>query len=138
MHLCYGDYGHQHFTQPESLALQVELVNAIVAAAERPVDWFSFTVPQARADDAYFAPLEDLRVGTETELYFALVPYYPDDQPAGTADEQTERIDAHLAASPTGVRAWGICTECGMGRVAQADVPKLLDLHRELLAAQAG
>ena len=27
MHLCYGDYGHQHFTQPESLALQVELVN---------------------------------------------------------------------------------------------------------------
>jgi hypothetical protein len=28
----------------------------------------------------------------------------------------------------------GICTECGMGRVAADDVPKLLDLHREILA----
>ena len=57
MHLCYGDYGHQHFTQPESLARQVELVNAVVADARRPVNWFSFTVPQSRSDDAYFAPL---------------------------------------------------------------------------------
>jgi hypothetical protein len=138
MHLCYGDYGHQHFKQPESLALQVELINAIVAAAARPVNWFSFTVPQSRSDDAYFAPLEGLRVGPETELYFALVPYYPKDQPAGTADDQTLRIDAHLAASPGGAREWGICTECGMGRVAPGDVPRLLDVHRELLAAHAG
>ena len=28
MHLCYGDYGHQHFTQPDSLATQVRVVNA--------------------------------------------------------------------------------------------------------------
>ena len=117
MHLCYGDYGHQHFKQPESLALQVELVNAVVADARRPVNWFSFTVPQSRSDDAYFAPLEGLRVGPETELYFALVPYHPDDQTAGTADEQSRLIDAHLAASPAGARDWGICTECGMGRV---------------------
>jgi len=33
LHLCYGDYGHQHFKQPESLAMQVGLVNAVVAAA---------------------------------------------------------------------------------------------------------
>jgi hypothetical protein len=25
LHLCYGDYGHQHFMQPESLALQVRV-----------------------------------------------------------------------------------------------------------------
>jgi hypothetical protein len=137
MHLCYGDYGHQHFTQPESLALQVELVNAIVPEAQRPVNWFSFTVPQSRADDAYFAPLPGLRVSPETELYFALVPYHPDDQTPGTAGEQSRLIDAHLS-SPGGAREWGICTECGMGRVDRDDVPKLLDLHRELLAAQAG
>jgi len=135
MHLCYGDYGHQHFRQPESLERQVQLVNMIVAAAVRPVNWFSFTVPQARKDDAYFEPLDQLRVGPETELYFALVPYYPDDQPAGTAEEQERRIDTHLAESPTGAREWGICTECGMGRVAPGDVAKLLDVHRELLAA---
>ena len=136
MHLCYGDYGHQHFMQPESLALQVELVNAVVPEARRPVNWFSFTVPQSRSDDAYFAPLEGLRVGPETELYFALVPYHPDAQTAGTANEQSRLIDAHLPPSPAGTREWGICTECGMGRVDPGDVPRLLDLHREILAAQ--
>ncbi len=35
LHLCYGDYGHQHFKQPESLALQVRLLNAVAAAASR-------------------------------------------------------------------------------------------------------
>jgi hypothetical protein len=135
MHLCYGDYGHQHFVQPASLALQVELVNAVVASAARPVNWFSFTVPQSQRDDAYFAPLDGLRVGPDTELDFALVPYYPDEQPAGTTGEQTRLIDAHLAASPTGAREWGICTECGMGRVKRSDVPRLLDVHREILAA---
>jgi hypothetical protein len=42
-------------------------------------------------------------------------------------------IDASLAQSPSGNRDWGICTECGMGRVASDGVPTLLDLHREIL-----
>ena len=33
MHLFYGDYGHQHFKQPESLQMQVDLVNAVTSAA---------------------------------------------------------------------------------------------------------
>jgi methionine synthase II (cobalamin-independent) len=130
LHLCYGDYGHQHFTQPESVRMQVEVVNAVVAGTRRPLNWASFTVPQARDDAGYFAPLRDLAAGPETELYFALVPYHPDDQPEGTTAAQARHIDAAL---PDG-REWGICTECGMGRVAAADVPRLLDLHREILA----
>jgi hypothetical protein len=133
MHLCYGDYGHQHFKQPESLEMQVRLVNAVLSAARRPVSWFSFTVPQSRRDEAYFEPLRDLRPGSETELYFALVPYHPSDQPQGTTGEQVRLIDTYLANSPSGSRDWGICTECGMGRVAAGDVPTLLDLHREIL-----
>ncbi|HWK29857.1 MAG TPA: hypothetical protein VNS09_25035 [Solirubrobacter sp.] len=128
LHLCYGDYGHQHFKQPESLRMQVELVNAIVAGASRPLSWASFTVPQGRGDAAYFAPLRDL-AAPDTELYFALVPYHPADQAPGTTAAQIEHIDAAL-----GGREWGVCTECGMGRVAAEDVPTLLDLHRELLA----
>jgi hypothetical protein len=133
MHLCYGDYGHQHFKQPDSLELQVRLVNAVLAASSRPVNWFSFTVPQARRDQTYFTPLRDLQAGPETELYFALVPYYPGDQPHGTTAEQVRLIDSYLAESPSGSRDWGICTECGMGRVAADDVPTLLDLHHEIL-----
>lgn len=49
MHLCYGDYGHQHFKQPESLQMQVDLINAVTFAAGRPVNFVSFTVPQGRA-----------------------------------------------------------------------------------------
>jgi hypothetical protein len=133
LHLCYGDYGHQHFKQPESLRMQVDLVNAIVAAAGRPLNWASFTVPQDRDDSAYFEPLSGLRTGPDTELNFALVPYHPADQAPGTTERQVERIDAALAASAGGSREWGICTECGMGRVDAADVPALLDLHSEIL-----
>jgi hypothetical protein len=135
MHLCYGDYGHQHFKQPESLRMQVDLVNAVTSSAERPVDFVSFTVPQGRNDSAYFEPLGGLRTGSGTELYFALVPYHPEDQAPGTTAQQIEQIDVALLSSSEGTRHWGICTECGMGRVDAADVPKLLDLHSQILAA---
>ncbi|HEX3803373.1 MAG TPA: hypothetical protein VHV75_11090 [Solirubrobacteraceae bacterium] len=135
MHLCYGDYGHQHFKQPESLQMQVDLVNAVSSSAQRPVDFVSFTVPQGRNDSAYFEPLGQLRTGSDTELYFALVPYHPDDQAPGTTAEQIEHIDAALLSSPEGARHWGICTECGMGRVDAKDVPRLLDLHSQILAS---
>lgn len=135
LHLCYGDYGHQHFAQPESLQMQVDLVNAVGAAAQRPVAWASFTVPQARDDAGYFAPLRDLTVGPETELAFALVPYHPDDQADGTIATQVGHIDTALAESSAGDREWGVCTECGMGRVAVDDVPRLLDIHYEIITA---
>ena len=138
MHLCYGDYGHQHFKQPDSLAMQVALVNAVVSGARRPVNWFSFTVPQAQRDAGYFAPLRDLSADPKAELYFALVPYYPADQPQGTTAEQVRLIDAALEESAFGAREWGICTECGMGRVEAADVPALLDKHAEILQVHGG
>jgi methionine synthase II (cobalamin-independent) len=137
MHLCYGDYGHQHFKQPESLEMQVRVANAVTAGARRPVNWFSFTVPQSRRDESYFTPLRDLQAAPQTELYFALVPYYPAEQAPGTTAEQVRLIDEYLARLPAATREWGICTECGMGRVAAGDVPTLLDLHREILDAYA-
>ena len=133
LHLCYGDYGHQHWKQPESLQMQVDLVNAVTSAAQRRLDFVSFTVPQDRDDSAYFEPLGGLRTGSDTELNFALVPYHPADQAPGTTARQIERIDAALVASAGGAREWGLCTECGMGRVDATDVPGLLDLHREIL-----
>jgi hypothetical protein len=133
LHLCYGDYGHQHFRQPESLELQVRVLNGVAAGAARPVSFVSFTVPQNQTDEAYFAPLAGLATGPETELNFALVPYHPADQPSGTTQEQTRLIDAALAKGQNAGRAWGICTECGMGRVERDDVPVLLDRYREIL-----
>ena len=136
LHLCYGDYGHQHFMQPESLALQVRVLNAVNAAARRPVSFVSFTVPQYQRQDSYFAPLAQLTADPRTELNFALVPYHPAEQAPGTTGDQIRLIDAALAASPGGGRDWGVCTECGMGRVSREDIPALLDLHREIIAAR--
>ena len=135
LHLCYGDYAHTHFKQPESLALQVRVLNAVSAAAGRPLSFVSFTVPQYQRDESYFAPLAELTVGPGTELNFALVPYHPADQASGTTGDQVRLIDAALAASPGGPREWGVCTECGMGRADREEVPELLDLHREIIAA---
>jgi hypothetical protein len=135
LHLCYGDYGHQHFKQPESLALQVRLVNAVSAAAGRRLSFISFTVPQNQREESYFAPLAGLTVGPQTELNFALVPYHPADQEPGTTDAQARLIDSALADGPGARSDWGISTECGMGRVSRDDVPVLLDKYREILAA---
>jgi len=136
LHLCYGDYGHQHFKQPESLALQVRVLNAVIAAAGRPVSFVSFTVPQYQREESYFAPLARLTADPGTELNFALVPYHPAEQAPGTTEAQVRLIDAALAASPAGRRDWGICTECGMGRAGRDEIPQLLDLHRQIIAAR--
>jgi hypothetical protein len=130
LHLCYGDYQHRHFKEPESLELQVRVVNALTERVTRSVRWFAFTVPQYQRDPAYFAPLADLRVADDTELYFAVVPYHPDEQEPGTTEEQVSLIDDQL-----GDRPWGICTECGMARAEREEIPRLLDLHREIVSA---
>ena len=41
----------------------VEMTNAIVAGVTRPIQFFHMPVPKGRTDDAYFAPLERLRLG---------------------------------------------------------------------------
>jgi hypothetical protein len=70
-----------------------------------------------------------------TELNFALVPYHLAEQAPGPTEAQVRLIDAALAASPAGRRDWGICTECGMGRAGRDEIPALLDLHRQIVAA---
>ena len=135
LHLCYGDYKHRHFKQPASLETQVRLVNALNAKARRQVGWFAFTVPQYQREASYFTPLHGLRIIRGTELYFALVPYHPDEQEPGTTAEQVRLVDEQLINHPgNGGLSWGICTECGMARAEREDIPRLLDLHREILA----
>ena len=110
-------------------------MNAVLTAAHRTVNWFSFTVPQGRGDEDYFAPLSDLRLGRRPSCTSRSCPTTRTTRPPGTTAEQVRLIDAALAQSSAGPREWGICTECGMGRVAPNDVPTLLDLHREILVS---
>jgi hypothetical protein len=134
MHLCYGDAGHRHYRDPESLALQVQIVNSVIRAASRPIDWFSFTVTQDAREAAFFAPIASLEATQETELYFSLVPYHPAQQAPGTTSAQVMHIDHYLAQAAAGPREWGICAECGLGRVDdEEEIKALLDQHSRIL-----
>ncbi len=117
-HLCYGSPLDEHCVQPKDAAIMVEIVNRISAGVRRPIQFFHLPVPKQRTDDAYFAPLEGLRLRPESELYLGLVHH---DDAAGNA--------ARLAAARRHARVDGVSTECGMARGDPARLPELLAAH---------
>jgi hypothetical protein len=117
-HLCYGSPADEHLVQPKDMGVMVEMANAVAAAVRRPIQFFHMPVPKGRSDDAYFAPLERLRLGRETELYLGLIHH---DDAAGDA--------ARLAAARRHARVDGVGTECGMARGDPARLPALLAAH---------
>ena len=118
-HLCYGDAGHQHFTQPTDAAILVRVANALVDGLDRPLNWLHLPVPRERDDEAYYAPLADLRLADDTELYLGLV----------HRTDGVEGTQRRMTAASKVVPAFGISTECGLGRRPSETVPDLLDLH---------
>lgn len=127
-HLCYGDAGHRHFVQPKDTALLADVANAICAGLRRPVQWIHLPVPRERDDEAYYAPLAGLRLHPETELYLGLVHYT--DGVGGTR--------RRMEAAARVVKAFGIGTECGLGRRPAETVAPLLAVHRAAADAPPG
>jgi SAM-dependent methyltransferase len=123
-HFCYGDVQHRHFKEPSDAGRLVEVANALTASLGRPLHWIHLPVPRNRTDEAYYAPLRELRLRPETELYLGLV--HHTDGVAGTA--------RRLAVAHRFATGFGIATECGWGRRAPATIPELLQIHRELSA----
>jgi hypothetical protein len=117
-HLCYGSPADEHMVQPKDTGIMVEMTNAIASRVARPIQFFHLPVPKPRTDDAFFAPLEKLKLRGETELYLGLV--HRDD---AAGDK------ARLAAARRHARVDGIGTECGMARGDPARFPALLAAH---------
>jgi hypothetical protein len=117
-HLCYGSPADEHMVQPKDAGIMVEMTNAIAARVARPIQFFHLPVPKPRTDDAFFAPLEKLKLRGETELYLGLV--HRDD---AAGDK------ARLAAARRHARVDGVGTECGMARGDPAGFPALLAAH---------
>lgn len=122
-HLCYGSPLDEHLVQPKDMRVLVEIANGIVARAAHPVQFLHMPVPKARSDDAYFAPLEDLRLPSGTALYLGLVH-------AGDAAGNAAR----LATARKYARVDGVAAECGLGRGDPKRLGPMLDAHLELLA----
>jgi hypothetical protein len=105
-HLCYGDLDARHFVQPTDATKMVEMANLITRAVHRPITWMHMPVPIDRTDTAFYAPLRDLQLGLNTELYLGLV--HAQDGVEGTA--------RRIAAAKQYVPTFGIASECGISR----------------------
>jgi hypothetical protein len=123
-HLCYGSPADEHMVQPKDAGIMVAMANAVAAGVKRPIQFFHMPVPKPRTDDAFFAPLKNLKLGPETELYLGLVHY---NDAAGDA--------ARLAAARRHARVDGVGTECGMARGDPARLPALLAAHVKAVEA---
>ena len=120
-HLCYGDYDHQHFVEPKDTSRLVTIANAVSEQVKRDINWVHLPVPRDRSDDAYFAPLANLKLHPETELYLGLVHY----------TDGLEGTNKRIEAASKAVSDFGLATECGLGRRPPETIPALLEIHAQ-------
>ncbi|MBN9513238.1 MAG: hypothetical protein J0H97_07520 [Alphaproteobacteria bacterium] len=123
-HLCYGSPKDEHLVQPKDAAILVEMMEGIVAATRRRVDFLHIPVPKDRTDDAYYAPLKRWKRPADLTLYLGLL-HHDDD--AGDR--------ARMAVARRFVDDFGLSAECGWGRTEPGRLPGLLKGHR--VAAEA-
>jgi hypothetical protein len=125
IHLCYGSYGGRHFIEPESMAAMVEMTNAVSFGIMRRLDFIHMPVPIERDDDAYFAPLKNLKRPAALKLYLGLI--HESDGLAGTM-RRHETARRHS-------KDFGVSTECGFGRMSIDAVPGIMATHEQVMRA---
>ena len=119
-HFCSGHDEQVPRHVPADLSRMVGVANALAAALDRPLNWLH--MPVARAEAAFAAPLSDLRLHPETELYLGVL--HP-----GETDEETRR---RLAAAAGTVAGFGLATPCGWGDSRRGACPELVQAHARL------
>jgi hypothetical protein len=127
-HFCYGDRRTidgargQHFAQPRDTAAVVDVINKLVATLGRHVEWVHLPVPIDRDDAAYFAPLAQLRLPLDTQVFLGLL----HDQ------DGVEGALRRITAAKPAIAGFGVAMECGFGRRPPETIPELLKLHRDV------
>ncbi|QIK64279.1 hypothetical protein G7068_14505 [Leucobacter viscericola] len=126
VHLCYGDVAEKHFVEPGDAANLTRFANLTAEQTTRALNWLHLPVPIERDDDAFFAPLAELVLPEETELYLGLV--HREDGAEG-ARRRIATAQRHVS------RDFGVATECGFGRAPEGTTVPLFEAHREVAAA---
>ena len=114
-HFCFGTLGGWPRFAPNDLSATVRLANATVEAAGRRVDWIHIPVLD-RSDDAFFAPLKDLKP-KGARVYLGAIHHM---------DTFAQRIATARKYLPE----FGVGAYCGFGRLPPSDMPKVLEEHR--------
>lgn len=117
-HLCFGTLGGWPRFAPDDLGETVELANAFVEAAGRRVDWVHIPV-LGEAGEKFFAPLKNLKP-KGAKVYLGLV-HHMDTLPQRLAWARKYLPEFELAAY------------CGFGRVPPAELPGVLNEHKEAM-----
>ena len=60
-HCCYGNLNLKHFVEPLDMSDMVDVMNSVTAKVGGPVAFIHMPVPIDRDDEAYFAPLKNLK-----------------------------------------------------------------------------
>lgn len=115
-HLCYGDYMHKHFLEPESAKYMADVTEHLISGSDRQVSYIHFPMPKEVYDETYLEHLRALWPKLQaggTYLYVGLV--------HGLDLEGTKRrIEA--AKKVFGSDGWGIASECGLRRTPEAEI----------------
>ena len=114
VHLCYGTLGGWPRFEPDSTDKAVELSNAIIEGAGRRVDWVHIPTLN-RSDDAYYAPLANLRAG-ETRIFLGMI-------------HNMSTFAERLAAARRHLPDFGVAAYCGFGRRPRSELPEILKDH---------
>jgi ubiquinone/menaquinone biosynthesis C-methylase UbiE len=121
-HFCLGHDEQAERHVPPDTGRMVDVANALAASLDRPVNWIHIPLPGDRTDAAFVAPLRDLRLHPETELYVGAL----------HAGESTEVTGGRIEAAHEVVPDFGLATPCGWGRLPPRLVPELVSAHAEL------
>jgi hypothetical protein len=105
-HLCYGDLDAKHFVQPTDATKMVELANLISSRVPCLIHWMHMPVPIDRSDDAFYAPLRNLQLHPETELFLGLA----------HVQDGVEGTRRRMAVASKYASKFGIASECGISR----------------------
>lgn len=126
VHLCYGNPGGRHIIEPKDTGTMVTFANAVFPTLTRPLSWMHMPVPISRDDDAYFAPLKDLRLPAGTEFYLGLV----------HLSDGVEGATRRMAAAKRHAPYFGVGYECGLRAFKPETIGDMLALHKTVAAIE--
>ena len=113
-HLCFGTLGGWPRFAPDSLDGVVDLANGIVEACGRRVDWLHIPVLD-RDDDAFFAPLANLRPHGARVFLGAI--------------HAMDGFASRVATARKYLADFGVAAYCGFGRTPPEGLPDILRDH---------
>ena len=125
-HLCYGTLGGWPMVSPKNLAMAVKFANELITQSGRRVDFVHLPTLDT-VDDAYYAPLSDLK-GGDAKVYLGAIHNM----------EDLTRFKRRLEIAKDYLPKFGLAAPCGLGRHQSGEVRGLLDDHRRAIEILRG